>query len=117
MDTGGAFRQITTLFWTEAELIYFLNGLIDNSNDCQFLGKLLFWTMLHNGYWPQWLNKMHIQYIFEDPIVSTKLLKQHNKPLYSLYNQIVSNGMNWRKGFENWVENRDIVSIYIKNFF
>src|SRR5688572_14220309 len=104
----------------DIETKYFSNGLIDNSNNCQIIGKILFWTVLHSGYWPQWLNKMHIMYILEEQIDSINVLKSHNKKLHTLYSKITANSPNWRNEFKEWVKNRDIVSIYIlyiKKFF
>jgi len=61
-DTGGAFRQITSTFWNQiySDEKYFTDGIIDASQESFVLGKLLFWTLLHRGLWPQWLHKLHI---------------------------------------------------------
>ncbi|CAB5396266.1 unnamed protein product [Rhizophagus irregularis] len=69
-DTGGVFRQITSTFWNkvlECDL-YFTNGIIDNTTESHILGKMLFWTILHCGLWPQWLHKLHIQYFIDEKI-------------------------------------------------
>lgn len=29
------------------------------------MGRLLFWTLIHNGSWPYWLDPFHIQSVFE----------------------------------------------------
>ncbi|GES96400.1 hypothetical protein GLOIN_2v1885837 [Rhizophagus clarus] len=109
-DTGGVFRQVTSMFWRkihECEL-YFTDGLIDYSSECHALGKLLFWTTLHCGWWPQWLNKVIFQYLFDEKIEAKKVLKEYNRGLYEQLKNKKS-----RDFFQEWRNNRD-VNINIK---
>jgi hypothetical protein len=42
------------------------------------IGKLLFWTLIHNGFWPYWLDPLHFQSIFEIYIDTKSLCLEIN---------------------------------------
>jgi hypothetical protein len=45
------------------------------------IGKLLFWTLIHNGFWPYWLDPFHIQSIFEIACIDTKSICLEINPI------------------------------------
>src|SRR5581483_5488179 len=49
------------------------------------IGKLLFWTLIHNGFWPYWLDSIHFQFIFDKEAISNIDIK----PMYSEINPTV----------------------------
>ncbi|POG58428.1 hypothetical protein GLOIN_2v1885837 [Rhizophagus irregularis DAOM 181602=DAOM 197198] len=108
-DTGGVFRQIISTFWNkvlECDL-YFTNGIIDNTTESHILGKMLFWTILHCGLWPQWLHKLHIQYFIDEKIDVVNVLKTTNHNVYRLYRQIKHN-IDAKKSLNVYLSNREI---------
>jgi hypothetical protein len=32
----------------------------------------LFWTLIHNGFWPYWLDPIHFQFIFDENNIDIK---------------------------------------------
>ena len=109
-DTGGAFCQITSIFWNEiySNEKYFTDGIIDASQESFVLGKLLFWTLLHCGLWPQWLHRLHIQYLIDEKIDVVNILKQCNPIVYQLYRHLMSSNSNSKNSLQNWISNREI---------
>jgi hypothetical protein len=109
-DTGGVFKQVISIFWNKVLdcQLYFTDGLIDNSPECHTLGILLFWTILHYGQWPQWLNKFHIQYLIDEKIEHEKILKECNPISYKLVRQLKKKKSNFNDLLHSWVNNRDI---------
>jgi len=72
------------------------------------LGKLLFWTLLHRGLWPQWLHKLHIQYLIDEKIDVVNILKQYNPIVYKLYRHLMSSNSNLKNSLQNWISNREV---------
>ena len=109
-DTGGAFRQITSTFWNQiySDEKYFTDEIIDASQESFVLGKLLFWTLLHRGLWPQWLHKLHIQYLIDEKIDVVNILKQYNPIVYKLYHHLMSSNSNLKNSLQNWICNREV---------
>ena len=56
----------------------------------QTIGKLLFWTWLHAGSWPKWLDPLHLQYIIEgeESVMCLNALCNHIPYLYFLANDV-----------------------------
>ncbi|PKB99483.1 hypothetical protein RhiirA5_403606 [Rhizophagus irregularis] len=100
--------------WAKYCQLYFTDGLIDNSPECHTLGILLFWTILHYGQWPQWLNKFHIQYLIDEKIEHEKILKECNPISYKLVRQLKKKKSNFNDLLHSWVNNRDINIDHIK---
>ena len=43
------------------------------------IGKILFWSYIHQGSWPKWLDPLHLQYIFygKESIDTIDALHEH----------------------------------------
>ena len=70
-----------------------------STNYC--IGKILFWTWLHVGSWPKWLDPLHFQYIIEgdESVMCLKALREHIPYLYFL-----ANDLNLRQDeLEHWI--------------
>jgi len=116
IDTGGVFRNVTETFWQNIKLKRFIGGklfdgdqsyLIQQNSDIiewmypQTIGKILFWTWLHVGSWPKWLDPLHFQYIIEgdESVMCLKALREHIPYLYFL-----ANDLNLRQDeLEHWI--------------
>jgi hypothetical protein len=109
-DTGGAFRQVTSIFWDKIHEcgLYFTNGIIENTTESYTLGRMLFWTILHCGLWPQWLHKLHIQNFINEKIDVVNVLKTTNPIIYRLYRQLTHNNIGVNKSLNEYLNNREI---------
>jgi hypothetical protein len=109
------------MFWSQVydSKSYFTCGIIDDNDsmDCYTLGKLLFWTLLHYGLWPQWLHKMHLQYFMEEKIEFANILKENSPIIYRIYRQLMAKSSDSNKLLHDWVQNREINVSIILIFF
>ena len=80
------------------------------------IGKLLFWSWIHLGSWPQWLDPIHLQYIIDEKesISCMSSLLDYAPYFYNLSNDIKNNGKEIRKrDLEFWIEQRGLnVSLF-----
>src|SRR6266542_3450287 len=106
IDTGGIYRNVTELFWKNVKTNEFIGGRLfdgdqlfliqQNTNIISWeypkiIGKLLFWSLIHVGSWPKWLDPLHLQYIFEgeDSIMYLNALSEYVPFLYNLAKDIL----------------------------
>ncbi|CAB5201749.1 hypothetical protein RhiirA5_426203 [Rhizophagus irregularis] len=110
VDTGGVFRDMTTILWQKIRYHTEFNGgklfendLIQQNSEliewdyATSIGKLLFWTFIHFGSWPKWLKEIHMQYVIggTEYVSSKNALYEHNMYLYNLSERIRNDG--WRR--------------------
>jgi hypothetical protein len=135
IDTGAAIRDVTTKFWEQIAQYEtdYENLFLEDSNfkllnhnpnilkdDCLFLvGKILFWSFIHEGSWPTWLHPFHINFIMENSINVVEIFEELQPNLYQLAKQIVINNSTYNEIKDWWSNYRNIgvVSIiYQVNF-
>jgi hypothetical protein len=91
IDAGGVFMHVTQQLWDQIKDYDDLQLLFVTNNDTSiissnpfflhskaffYLGKMLFWSLIHDGAWPHWLNKFHFRYIFEMKINYIQILEE-----------------------------------------
>ncbi|GES79129.1 hypothetical protein GLOIN_2v1837680 [Rhizophagus clarus] len=108
VDTGGVFRSITESFWQTIKPKSVIGGklfdgyhlhLIQQNSDLvnwsypTIIGKILFWSWIHQGSWPKWLDPLHLKYIIygKESIVCTNALFEHIPFLYNLSKDFMEN--------------------------
>ena len=64
------------------------NPLLLRSKEFITLGKLLFWSLIHNGAWPHWLHKFHFKYMFEMNINYIQILKEIQPNIFEITKMI-----------------------------
>ena|SRR5438034_11670615 len=77
--TGNIFEQINN-----GKYLMSYNPAALHNNVIFTLGRLLFWTLIHNGFWPYWLDPFHIQSIFEIACIDTKSIYLEINPIVGL---------------------------------
>ena len=107
MDIGGVFMHVTQQFWDQIKdyecaefgnaslfipqddtYIISSNPLLLHSNNFIILGKLLFWSLIHNGAWPHWLHKFHFKLIFKIDINHIQILREVQPQIYEIIRNI-----------------------------
>jgi len=83
-------RDHETSFFNSNEDISIIspNPFLLNSKKIFFLGKILFWCLIHNGAWPHWMHKFHFQYMFNININYIQILKEINSHIYEITKSI-----------------------------
>ncbi|PKY50566.1 hypothetical protein RhiirA4_467111 [Rhizophagus irregularis] len=124
IDTGGVFRNVTELFWDDVKKREFNGGKLFDGDKAfliqqnasivewaypKIMGKALFWSLIHAGTWPKWLDQMHLQYIIEgeNTIMCLNVLNKHIPYLYNLAHDLLINpeSRNSRKNdIEYWIQ-------------
>lgn len=105
IDTGGVFREVTEKFWEklvshsfnggnlfegESTFIIQQNSVLIEWEYATTLGKLLFWTWIHLGSWPKWLDQIHMQYVINGKgrVLCKRALQEHIPYLHHLSEKI-----------------------------
>jgi len=136
IDTGGVFRNVTEIFWKNIKTKELIGGklfdgtqlylILQNSDIIEWayshtIGKLLFWSWLHIGSWPKWLNPLHLWYIIEgeESVTCLNALYEHIPYLYSLANDIKNLGLNdsRRRDIEYWISHNGLNVRYINEIY
>jgi hypothetical protein len=133
IDTGGVFRNVTELFWKNVKTKKFEGGkLFDGDQLCiiqqnsiivdwehqKFIGIILFWSWIHGGSWPRWLDPLHLQYFIEgkENVVCLNALHVHSRCLYDLAKdlmEISDSRISRKELIEYWVEYNGLDVSYI----
>jgi len=108
-DAGGVFLHVTQRFWDQIKDYIFEDygniKLFDTSGEnflivsnpfviytqkLQFIGKLLFWCLLHNGAWPHWIDDFHFKFMFEMHIDYIQTIKHLQPSVYKIVEKILN---------------------------
>jgi hypothetical protein len=83
----------------------------------QTIGKLLFWSWLHVGSWPKWLDPLHLKYIIEgeESVICLNALCEHTSYLYFLANDIQDPELriSRQSDIEGWINHNGLNVSYI----
>ena len=80
------------------------------------IGKLLFWSWIHFGSWPKWLDQVHMRYVINgrDRISCEMALQEQNFYLYCLSEEIKNNGWQRRESdLRYWLNENGLEVSYI----
>ncbi|GES99680.1 G2/M phase-specific E3 ubiquitin-protein ligase-like [Rhizophagus clarus] len=124
VDTGGVFRDMTTILWQKIRFYSEFNGgkLFENDVIQQnselvsweyatSIGKLLFWTFIHCGSWPKWLKEFHMQFIIGGSEYASfkEALYDYNIYLYNLSERIKNDGWQMHESdIRFWMNENDL---------
>ena len=80
------------------------------------LGKLLFWSWIHSGSWPKWLDPIHMHYVINgrEHVSCERALQEHIPYLYNLCEEIKNYG--WQRcesELRFWINERGLKVSYI----
>ena len=133
VDTGGVFRDVTEIFWKKLKSHTFNGGKLfegefnfiiqQNSEliDWEYattIGKLLFWSWIHSGSWPKWLDQIHMNYIINGIEYASckRILQEHIPYLYHLSERIKNNGWErYESELRFWLNENALEVSYINN--
>jgi hypothetical protein len=134
IDTGGVFRDVTEIFWQRLKTHRFNGGRLfdgestymiqQNSELVEWeyattLGKLLFWSWIHFGSWPKWLDQIHMQYVINgEQIPCKRALQEHIPYLYRLSEKIKTNGLQRNESdLRFWLNENGVGVSYINDLY
>jgi hypothetical protein len=132
IDAGGIFRSVAQSFFDEIKTFIFeklgATKIIDNENGYYFLnndiilyvnnyyyifGKILFWTLLHNGSWPHYLHQYLFKILFGEDINYIDVANSLSPSLKNLISKLGKKNDNEDdKDLELWCER---ISIQVTN--
>ena len=124
IDIGGGIRDVTTKFWEELMQYEMEHGklfLEDNdskllnhdpdilkSDQIFLLGKILFWSFIHEGAWSAWIHPFHINFIMEISINIVEIFNELQPNLYQLAKQISIDNSTYKEIKDWWTNYRNI---------
>jgi hypothetical protein len=79
------------------------------------LGKILFWSFIHEGAWPIWIHPFHIDFVMENSIDTVEIFKDLQPNLHQLAKQISINNSTYREIKDWWSNYRNIGIVGIIN--
>ena len=56
----------------------------------QFIGKVLFWCLIHNGAWPHWMDNFHFEFMFDMHIDYVQIIKYLQPSIYKIIEKILN---------------------------
>lgn len=84
------------------------------------LGKLLFWSWIHFGSWPKWLDQIHMQYVINggEQVSCKRALQEHIPYLHRLSEKIKSNGLQRNESdLRFWLNENGLGVSYINDLY
>jgi hypothetical protein len=103
----------------EGEFTYLIqqNSELINWEYATTLGKLLFWSWIHFGSWPKWLDQIHMQYVINgrEHVLCKRALQERIPYLYNLSEEIKNNGLQRRENELRFWINENGLSVSYTN--
>jgi len=118
----GNIKLFDTIFDTNDEnYLVISNPLVIYTQKLEFIGKMLFWCLIHDGAWPHWMDNFHFKFMFEMHINYIQIIKYLQPSIYNVIERILNCEEKLKplsiEGLNEWATQYGLQVIIIYHFF